>query len=211
MDSKIEETNNKGTVVDEVEYDYECYGNDGSTRKSECVTSSENPYYGRFETRVERLSTNTFVRFNSNESLGIEFGDTDTFQRVSIFENPYYGDVISTSKKVNVSNINSENNITTKDSTMCNSENNVMDSKGIDLCANANICGQTGPGTCSELFEDEKNDPNVKEKDEFTEIRDRSQVPNQRQNSSVYCLSNGMVLNLAAGEVQYQSNSNDDL
>ena len=59
LDTKREEINNKGSVVDEVEYDYACYGSDGSTRRSECVTSSENPYYDTFETRIERLSTNT--------------------------------------------------------------------------------------------------------------------------------------------------------
>lgn len=156
-------------------------------KENEIVISSENPYYDASErintegnNRGSFQSTGTFVRCDSDDSLHLTIPNTDTFQMVCATENPYYGDVIVTPPD-DLKEITTERENCQRDPVM----------SSIIHRGHENVS---------------RNDKDY----ESINAPEDSQVSKQSQHSSKYSLSEGVILNLTAGEVQCINDYSDN-
>ena len=173
----------------------------------ERINKTDNPYYEGIEisnndarsTRFDdgNPTNDTMIRQESDSLLEI---NTDTFQRISILENPYYCDITQLQNE-NVSIIISEPEDEAKKLEICGrieSEDTLVD---VDTDT---VHMRTPVETMKDCIESDglENQLNVHpEGDAKTDEKSGS------RNSSIYTLFDGVVLNLEAGEVQFTKNN----
>ena len=192
------------------------------THSMEIINTSENPYYTSADIRdnanqnensvslKEEIENDTMTSRHSDENDYIEDINTDTFQRVSILENPYYGGITNIQGNV-------EHNEYIAKPIFENYGDNSTATKSSfedgDVIIDGDCVAFQRLNTVETPSNDQTTDiSNSNPRQNITQVNNTTDnIRESRPQSCIYQLSDGVVLNLEAGEVQISSNTiNED-